>query len=216
MLLAGLLAGVELGLNRILRMDSTALPRMARLSGKVIAIDGQSPALQLFILPSSEGLQLASNWLAPVDCSLRASPANLLQLALTKDKTAVLHRPQVTISGDSGDSAILLELVAVLQDLELDWEYELSRWLGPVASQLLGGHLRSRARWGTQSFASLRQDLADYLSEESRSLVGQREAEARFAELDRLKLDLDRLDARVARLSMPPARPMPLTPSDPV
>ncbi|MFZ3185760.1 MAG: SCP2 sterol-binding domain-containing protein [Pseudomonas sp.] len=213
MMLAGLLAGVELGLNRLLRMDSTALPRLASLSGKVIAIDGQSPALQLFILPSSEGLQLASQWLAPTDCSLCASPANLLQLALAKDKTAVLHRPQVSLSGDS---AVLLELVAVLQDLELDWEYELSRWLGPVASQLLGGHLRSRARWGTQSFASLRQDLADYLSEESRSLVGQREAEARFAELDRLKLDLDRLDARVARLSMPPARPMPLTPSDPV
>ncbi|OHC29087.1 MAG: sterol-binding protein, partial [Pseudomonadales bacterium RIFCSPLOWO2_12_59_9] len=207
MMLAGLLAGVELGLNRLLRMDSTALPRLASLSGKVIAIDGQSPALQLFILPSSEGLQLASQWLAPTDCSLCASPANLLQLALAKDKTAVLHRPQVSLSGDS---AVLLELVAVLQDLELDWEYELSRWLGPVASQLLGGHLRSRARWGTQSFASLRQDLADYLSEESRSLVGQREAEARFAELDRLKLDLDRLDARVARLSMPPARPMPI------
>jgi ubiquinone biosynthesis protein UbiJ len=213
MLMTGLLAGVELGLNRVLRMDSTALPRLARLSGKVIAIDGQSAALQLFILPSAEGLQLASNWQAAADCGLRASPSNLLQLALAKDKTAILHRPQVSLSGDS---AVLLELVAVLQDLELDWEYELSRWLGPVASQLLGGHLRSRARWSAQSVASLRQNLADYLSEESRSLVGQREAQARFAELDRLKLDLDRLDARVARLSMPPTRPMPLTPSDPV
>jgi ubiquinone biosynthesis protein UbiJ len=213
MIIAGLLAGVELGLNRILRLDSTALPRLANLSGKVIAVDGQSAALQVFILPSDQGLKLAGNWLAPADCSLRASPANLLQLALAKDKTAVLHRPQVSLSGDS---AVLLELAAILQDLELDWEYELSRWLGPVASQLLGSHLRSRARWGTQSFSSLRQNLADYLSEESRSLVGQREADARFAELDRLKLDLERLDARVARLSMPPARPMPLTPSDPV
>jgi ubiquinone biosynthesis accessory factor UbiJ len=211
MLIAGLLAGVELGLNRILRMDSTALPRLAKLSGKVIAVDGQSAALQLFILPSGSGLQLAANWLAPADCSLRAGPGDLLQLALAKDKTAVLHRPQVSLAGDS---AVLLELAAILQDLELDWEYELSRWLGPVASQLLGGHLRSRARWGSQSLTSLRQDLADYLSEESRSLVGQREADARFAELDRLKLDLERLDARVARLTAP--RPMPLMPSDPV
>jgi hypothetical protein len=37
MLLAGLLASVELGLNRVLRLDSTALPRLAHLSGKVIA-----------------------------------------------------------------------------------------------------------------------------------------------------------------------------------
>ena len=47
----------------------------------------------------------------------------------------------------------------------------------------------------------LRLDLADYLSEESRSLVGQREADARFAELDNLKLALDRLDARIERLA---------------
>ncbi len=213
MLIAGLLAGVELGLNRMLRMDSTALPRLARLSGKVIAVDGQSPALQLFILPSGDGLQLASTWLAPADCCLQANPGELLQLALAKDKTAVLHRPQVSLSGDS---AVLMELAEILQDLELDWEYELSRWLGPVGSQLLGSHVRSRARWGSQSLSSLRQNLADYLSEESRTLVGQREADVRFAELDRLKLDLDRLDARIARLSLPPARPTPTTPSDPV
>ena len=198
MLIAGLLAGVELGLNRLLRMDSTALPRLASLSGKVIAIESQNAALQLFILPSGDGLQLAANWQAPADCSLRASPADLLQLALATDKTAVLHRPQVSLSGDS---AVLLELAAVLQDLELDWEYELSRWLGPVASQLLGGHLRSRARGYQQGFASLNQNLAEYLAEESRTLVGQREAEARFSELDRIKLDLERLEARFERLS---------------
>ena len=208
MLLTGLLAGVELGLNRVLRMDSTALPRLARLSGKVIAVDGQSPALQLFILPSDNGLQLAAHWQAEADCCLRAAPGSLLQLALAKDKTAILHRPEVSLSGDS---AVLLDLAAILQDLELDWEYELSRWLGPVASQLLGGHLRSRARWTRSSLSSLRLNLADYLSEESRSLVGQREADARFSELDRLKLDLERVEARVARLNPP----TPSTPSDP-
>ena len=53
MLLTGLLAGVELGLNRVLAMDSTALPRLAHLAGRVIAVDCQKPAFQLFILPDS-------------------------------------------------------------------------------------------------------------------------------------------------------------------
>ena len=35
MLLSGLLASVELGINRVLRMDSTALPRLERLAGKI-------------------------------------------------------------------------------------------------------------------------------------------------------------------------------------
>ena len=97
-------------------------------------------------------------------------------------------------------NAVLMELAAVLQDLELDWEYELSNWIGPVASALIGGHVRSRANWYQQGFASLNQNLAEYLSEEARTLVGEREAQARFDELDQLNLDLDRLEARFERL----------------
>lgn len=198
MLLRGLLASVEHGINRVLRMDGTALPRLSALAGTVIAIDCRDPALKLFILPSDEGLFLAADWAGDADCTLRAPATSLLRLALSKDKTAVLHGPDVELEGDSG---VLLELTGVLQDLELDWEYELSRWLGPVASQLLGSHLRSRARWTQGALASLGQNLADYLSEESRTLVGKHEAEAQFSELDRIKLDLERLEARVARLS---------------
>ncbi|RRV09351.1 SCP2 domain-containing protein [Pseudomonas sp. v388] len=205
MLLRALLAGAEHGINRVLRMDSTAIPRLTALAGKVIAVDCRDPSLRLFIIPSDEGLTLAADWAAPADCTLRAPASSLLRLALSRDKTAVLHGPDVDLDGDSG---VLLELAGILQDLELDWEYEVSRWLGPVGSQLLGGHLRSQARWTRDNFSSISQNLADYLSEESRAMVGRHEAEARFAELDQMKLDLERLEARVARLAQSP------TPSD--
>lgn len=197
MLLRGLLASVENGVNRILRLDSTAMARLQSLTGKVIAVECAAPPLQLFILPSDEGLLLATQWAADADCTLRAPASSLLRLVLNKDKTAVLHSPEVDLEGDSH---ALMALAQVLQDLELDWEYELSRWLGPVATALIGGHLRSRANWYQQGFASLNQNLAEYLSEEARTLVGQREAQARFDELDQLKLDLDRLEARFERL----------------
>ena len=198
MLLSGLLASVESGVNRVLRLDSTALARMRPLTGKVIAVECASPALHLFILPSDEGLLLAAQWAADADCTLRAPASSLLHLALSKDKTAVLHGPQVDLEGDSH---VLMELATILQDLELDWEFELSRWIGPVATALIAGHVRSRANWYQHGFASLNQNLAEYLSEEARTLVGEREAQARFNELDQLKLDLDRLEARVERLS---------------
>ena len=198
MLLSGLLASVEHGINSVLRLDSTALPRLGHLSGKVIAVDCRNPSLQLFILPSDTGLLLASHWEVEPDCTLRAPAASLLRLTLSQDKNAVLHGPDVELDGDSG---VLLELVGVLQDLDLDWEYELARWLGPVPAALLGDHLRSSARWSKDSFTNLSQSLADYLNEESRTLVGKHEAEARFAELDQIKLDLERLEARFERLA---------------
>ncbi|UUD65970.1 SCP2 sterol-binding domain-containing protein [Pseudomonas seleniipraecipitans] len=198
MLTLALLAGVERGLNRVLALDSTALPRLARLNGRVIAVESRSPAFTLFILADGEGLRLASQWAGQVDCTLRAPASALLRLAVAKDKQAVLHAPEVDLDGDSG---LLMELAGVLQDLELDWEYELSRWLGPIAAPLLASHLRSRVGWTQSNLHSLHSNLADYLSEETRALVGRREAEARFAELDDLKLSLDRLDARIERLA---------------
>ncbi|PZW65695.1 ubiquinone biosynthesis protein UbiJ [Pseudomonas sp. URMO17WK12:I1] len=198
MLTQALLAAVERGLNRVLELDSTALPRLARLNGRVIAVQAQSPSLELFILADGQGLRLAGQWAGAVDCTLRAPASALLRLALVRDKQAVLHEPEVELDGDSG---ALMELAGVLQDLELDWEYELSRWLGPVPTALLAGHLRSRAGWTRKNLHSLQLSLADYLSEESRTLVGRREADARFAELDDLKLSLDRLDARIERLA---------------
>ena len=198
MLINGLLASAEHGINRVLRMDSTALPRLDRLSGKVIAIECTSPTFHLHVLPSDDGLMLAANWEGGADVTLRAPAASLMRLAMSKDKNAVLHCPEVELDGES---AVLLELVGVLQDLDLDWEYELQRWLGPVAAPLIGGHLRNSARWTRDSAASLSHNLAEYLAEESRTLVGKREAEARFAELDQIKQDLERLEARFERLA---------------
>ena len=198
MLISGLLASTERGINQVLHMDSTALPRLDRLNGKVIAVECTRPAFHLYILPSDEGLMLASRWEAGADATLRAPAASLVRLALSKDKNAVLHSPEVDLEGESG---VLLELVGVLQDLDLDWEYELQRWLGPVVTPLIGSHLRNSARWSRNSFESLNHNLAEYLAEESRTLVGKREAEARFAELDQTRQDLERLEARFERLA---------------
>lgn len=198
MLRAGLLASVEHGLNRVLRLDSTALPRLGRLAGKVIAIDSRQPAFKLYLLPDEQGLMLALHWEGAVDCTLSAPASSLVQLAVARDKNAVLHRPDVQLYGDS---AVLLDLVKVLQDLDLDWEFALQGWLGPVPTALLAGHLRQRAGWTREGLTRLQQTLSDYLAEEARTLVGQREAEAAFSELDTLKLDVERLDARLRRLS---------------
>ena len=121
----------------------------------------------------------------------------LLKLLSSADKTTVLHHPEVTIDGSS---ALLMELADIMQSLELDWEYEVSQWLGPVPTALISAQLRSSRNWLVQSAQSLHLNTADYLAEESRTLVGNTEAQARFNEIDQLKLDLDRLDARIALL----------------
>jgi ubiquinone biosynthesis protein UbiJ len=198
MLNQALLSAAEETVNRVLRLDSTAVARLSRLQGKVIEVNCSAPPVQVFLLPGEQGLRLAAQWQNASDCRLQASAINLIKLLLSSDKTRVLHQPDVQLDGDS---SALMTLAEILQELELDWEYQLSRWIGPVASQLLATQLRSQASWTDSSMQRLRQSLADYLGEESRSLVGQREANARFDEIDRLRQRLDRLDARIQRIA---------------
>lgn len=197
MLIQFAMASAESAVNRILSLDSTAQARLAPLAGKVIAVACTMPAITVYVIPLETGIQLAKEWHAPADCTLSA-PANLLlKLATSADKSAVLHHPDVDLDGNS---AVLMELADILQGLELDWEYEVSRWLGPLPTALISGHLRSRRDWMVQSAQSLHLNTVDYLAEESRTLVGRIEADMRFNEIDQLKLDLDRIDARIALL----------------
>ena len=191
------LASAESALNRLLQLDSTAPARLAPLAGKVIAIACSMPAITVYLIPLEAGIQLAKQWHAPADCTLSAPAPLLLKLASSTDKTRVLHHPDVSIDGNS---ALLMELAEIMQSLELDWEYEVSRWLGPLPTALISSHLRSRRDWVIQSAQSLHLNAADYLAEESRALVGHTEADMRFSEIDQLKLDLDRLDARITLL----------------
>lgn len=191
------LASLESALKRVLKLDSTVQQRLLPLQGKVIAIACTTPALTLYLVPLDDGIQLAQQWHASADCTLRAPATLLLKLLSSTDKTSVLHHPAVSIEGNS---ALLIELANILQSLELDWEYELSRLFGPVATALFAGQLRNQRDWLKQSARSLHLNSADFLAEESRTLVGNNEAEMRFKQIDQLTLDLDRLDARISRL----------------
>jgi ubiquinone biosynthesis protein UbiJ len=193
-----LLASAEAGVNRVLRLDGVALLRLARLAGRVLEVDCQAPPLRLFILPDADGLHLAAHHEAAVDCTLRAPAGSLLQLALARDKTRVLHSPEVEMGGDS---ALLLELADILQSLGGPLAGRGGRAAVQKRHRMLSSRLRGAASWTGDSLESLRLSLADYLAEESRSLVGRHEAEARFGELDQLKIALDRLDARLTRLA---------------
>jgi ubiquinone biosynthesis protein UbiJ len=66
---------------------------------------------------------------------------------------------------------VLLDLAAVLQDLELDWEYELRAGSARSPRNCSAGTCAA-AHAGPAGLASLSQNLAEYLAEESRTLVG--------------------------------------------
>lgn len=200
MLTRALLSGVQRSLAAALSRDALTAQRIARLSGKVILIQARDPNWQLYILPDGPQIDLLDSCDLTPDCSLSAPSALLARLLVSDQPQRLLQDPGLRLSGDS---QVLISLQNALADLRLDGEAELARWIGPVAAPRVTSVLRAGREWGSQAQQSLSRSLSDYLTEESRQLVGRAEASVTADQLHHLRLDLDRLEARVARLNAP-------------
>ena len=88
----------------------------------------------------------------------------------------------------------------MVEKLEIDWEEHLSRLTGDIIAHQIGNTVRGLFRWGERSAEHLGQDAADYLQEETDILPVPWEVEGFIEEVDTLRSDIDRLEARVKRL----------------
>ena len=200
MLTQAMLAGVERSLALAISRDPLTAKRLGALEGKVIQICASAPAWQVYVLPREGAIDLQQHCEIEPACRVKAPTRLLAQLAVSSQRQSLLQDPEVILSGDT---QVLVSLQNIVADLRLDGEAELARWFGPVAGHAMANVLRTGRDWGKQTHENLTQSLGDYLTEEVRQLVGQPEARAAADELHALRLQLDRLDARVSRLENP-------------
>jgi ubiquinone biosynthesis protein UbiJ len=190
---------LEAALNRYLRLDPEAAVRMAGLAGRCIAIELHGIDLTLFMLPGEQGIRILENVDVEdgVDTTLHGTPLALARLGLGADTGKTLFSGDVTISGDVETGQAFK---AILDDMDIDWEEQLSRLTGDVIAHQLGNMARHTRRVLSHGKATLEQDLGEYLREELRVLPARIEVQDFSAGVDRMRADTDRLAARIRRL----------------
>lgn len=192
-----LLAGLESALNRYLRLDPAIGARLAPLAGKVIALELRGLDLTLHMLPHGGGIHLLGDYAGVPDTVISGALFSLLRLGVGKGERGPLFEGAVEVRGDVETGQ---RFEAVLRDIDIDWEEQLSRLVGDVAAHQVGVMLRGVRDWGIRSADHLRRDIGDYLQEESAQLPRHEEVDEFTAAVDRLRGDADRLAARVRRL----------------
>lgn len=198
MLQAALLASVQRSLALAIRQDPLTAKRLGRLEGRTILIRMREPSHDLFIQPSPSGIRLTQQYTGMPDCTLSAPATLLARLVLSSNRQQLLLSPELELTGNT---QILVELQNILGDLQLDGEAALARWLGPVAAHTLGNFARQSNSWRATARTTVQQSISDYLTQEGRQLVGCSEADAVAAQIHELRLQLDRIDARVEHLA---------------
>ena len=105
----------------------------------------------------------------------------------------MIRRGDVTIRGDAEVAQRLRELAMLLRP---DVEEELSRLIGDTPAHQALRLVRRVTGFGRRFARTGVRNTAEYLAHESRDLVPRAEAEDFYRGVERLREDLDRLDAR--------------------
>lgn len=195
---AAVLLGVEQAINQALDLDPYTAERLAAFHGKVIGFEFLGLGQCFYLVPGARGrIQLFSRIEGEPDCLTRGAPLDLLRAAFMPNKEAALFSGRVKIQGDTRLAQGFSELLA---GLDLDWEEALSRLVGDALAHETGQGIAAARRWMGRSLDIARQDLGEYLQEEARLLPTRFELEEWQDHVDRLRDDLERLKARIARL----------------
>lgn len=192
------LESIETVLNELIAMDPQAGQRLAAWHGKVIAIALRGTGLTLYFIPDQQGrLQLLGRYEGEPDAVIEGSPIDLMRASDKRQGTAQLFAGHVRIQGDT---ELAHRFSEVLGGLDIDWEEQLSHYVGDVAAHELARLAREVQEQGARVGDTLRRNLSEYLTEEARLLPHPYEIEEWIRGVEQTRDDVERLAARVALL----------------
>jgi ubiquinone biosynthesis protein UbiJ len=190
-------AVLESALNRLLRLDPETRSQLAELQGRVIELNLKGLDETLFVVPSPRGVEILTSYEGEADCTLRGTPISLAAMSRDAGDARQLFSGEVEITGDT---ELGHRFGSILSRLDVDWEEQMSRLTGDLVAHQVGGGVRSALQWGKRGLNAATTNLREYLQEEIRLLPSRYEANEFLAQVDGLRDDVERLEARVSRL----------------
>jgi ubiquinone biosynthesis protein UbiJ len=189
-----LTATIENVLNRGLPRSPRAQQLCADLTGRSVAIEIRE-ITRLLIESTGRTLRVTRGD-AGADAEIVGGPFGLIALGGDAPE-AVLQRGDVEIRGDAELAQKFRELVLLLRP---DLEEELALVVSDVPAHQVGRFARMALGWTRRAAATTGENLAEYFGHERHDLVPKNEGEQFLRGVDTLREDVDRLEARIARL----------------
>jgi len=188
---------IENLLNRNLPRSPRAQELCAVIKGKVVRIEAHGLGWRLECESLGSSLKLTRPGVSgrEPDAEIGGSLMNLAALAGSHPEE-VIRRGDVSIRGDAELAQKFRELAMLLKP---DMEEELSRLVGDTPAHQALRFARMATGFGRRAVDTGVRNMAEYFAHESGDLVPRAEAEDFYRGVERLREDLDRLDAR-ARL----------------
>jgi ubiquinone biosynthesis protein UbiJ len=188
---------LETALNRSLALDPDTRDALKSLDGRTITLAVEAPALALQISVAGDRLQVGPVVADEPDLAVRSTLGGLLgQLPfLRKDNAAPVGRVRV-----SGDAELARRLQTLAGRFDPDWQQPFAAVFGDLIGVQIANGVRRALEQLRDLSGSLARNAAEFVTEESRDVVGREELNAFHDDVDAIRDDVERLQARVERL----------------
>ncbi|MGB5246706.1 MAG: SCP2 sterol-binding domain-containing protein [Woeseia sp.] len=177
--------------------ESTPARALCRkLDGRTIAVRVRNSGLTVAVSVNEDRLDLTTVDECEPDAVITGSLISLARLA-GPDGEKLIREGVVDFDGDA---LLANDFRQLLRFARPDWEEQLSSVVGDAAAHGIGNAVRGVNQWGEQAGATFRQNISEYLQEESRSVPSRYEVEEFRNKVQTLRDDVARCEARLQLL----------------
>jgi len=187
---------VESLLNRNIAGSTRARELVARLAGRSLEVRVTPTPVRIRFSVADGLVSVGPGGEGEPGAVIEGTPLSLASLAGPEPEDRI-RQGAIRISGDAETAQLFKKLFRAARP---DFEEELSRLVGDAAAHHLANAARSVLDFGRRAADTFARNMGEYLTEESRDLPAQPEVEAWIEQVDRLREDADRLEARLALL----------------
>lgn len=192
------LSGLETAINAFLKLDPETLTRLEKLSGKIIKVDISDWNFCFYIEPSAQGMHLYTQISAQPDTIIRGKLGSLLRVGKAQGENKALFDNAIEISGDMDTGSAIRE---IMQKIDIDWEEHLSRITGDEVAHTIGEQTRKTIQAGKDAADSVKFNIKEFIFAEAKFFPTKVEVEQFYQDISQLRDDVDRLEARIKRLT---------------
>ena len=183
-----------MALNHALRFDMESYEQLKHFANRSIRIDITNLNLAVLAKFTDNRIVLDNAGDEIADLMIKADSFALLKLLKQPES---LFSNQIQILGD-------VQFAKQLQDwqqhFDFDWEQQLARVTGDTLAYPLAQSLRRGFDWLNYNRSEFEQSVAEYLREESHYLPDKSQTQRFMQNVDLLRADTERLEARIKRL----------------
>ena len=185
-------------INRYIQLDPESHLALQKLEGKRIAVELRPFNVTYYGEFRDQSIQLSTESLhdAP-DVILRGSPLRLLATVCSKSNRHQFFADDIEMEGQA---EIGQQIIDLFDHLQIDWEEQLAKITGDAPAYHLGNLFRKTKSWLRNSNESITASINDYIHEEAQWLPTREALQDFFNDIDTIRMDTDRIEAKLQQL----------------